>query len=113
MSPENKSDKSLVIVESPAKARTLNRYLGSGYSVKASMGHVKDLPEKELGVGSLYEGRNMDIPHYLDNALKAHNLYRKARIEFYRCLRDAVAFHARPGADLDAECRRLLASLER
>ena len=42
--------KSLVIVESPAKAKTINRYLGSAYTVKASMGHVMDLPKKELGV---------------------------------------------------------------
>ena len=42
--------KSLVIVESPAKARTINRYLGRDYSVKASMGHVRDLPKKKLGV---------------------------------------------------------------
>jgi DNA topoisomerase I len=42
--------KSLVIVESPAKARTINKYLGSDYTVKASMGHVMDLPKKNLGV---------------------------------------------------------------
>jgi len=42
--------KSLVIVESPAKARTINRYLGSDYTVKASMGHVMDLPKRDLGV---------------------------------------------------------------
>jgi len=42
--------KSLVIVESPAKAKTVNRYLGSGYLVKASMGHIRDLPKKKLGV---------------------------------------------------------------
>ena len=42
--------KSLVIVESPAKARTIGRYLGSGYLVKASMGHVRDLPQKKFGV---------------------------------------------------------------
>jgi len=40
----------LVIVESPAKARTINRYLGSDYQVKASMGHVRDLPSRELGI---------------------------------------------------------------
>jgi DNA topoisomerase-1 len=42
--------KSLVIVESPAKAKTVNHYLGKDYVVKASMGHVRDLPEKKLGV---------------------------------------------------------------
>ena len=42
--------KTLVIVESPAKARTIARYLGAGYTVKASMGHVRDLPKKGLGV---------------------------------------------------------------
>jgi len=40
----------LVIVESPAKARTIGRYLGSGYTVKASMGHIRDLPKSTLGV---------------------------------------------------------------
>ena len=41
---------SLVIVESPAKARTLGRYLGRGYSVVASVGHVRDLPKNDLGI---------------------------------------------------------------
>ncbi|MDQ4005005.1 MAG: toprim domain-containing protein, partial [Actinomycetota bacterium] len=36
--------KNLVIVESPTKAKTLERYLGKGFSVKASLGHIRDLP---------------------------------------------------------------------
>src|SRR5438876_9858072 len=45
-----KNGKHLVIVESPAKAKTINKYLGDGYIVKASMGHVRDLPSKGMGV---------------------------------------------------------------
>ena len=48
------SHKSLVIVESPAKAKTINHYLGPDYEVKASMGHIRDLPSK---------GLNIDIEH--------------------------------------------------
>jgi len=42
--------KSLIIVESPAKARTIAKYLGRGYQVLASVGHVKDLPKSKLGI---------------------------------------------------------------
>ena len=52
--------KSLVIVESPAKAKTINKILGKDFGVKASVGHVKDLPKKELGV----DVNNDFAPHY-------------------------------------------------
>ena len=42
--------KGLVIVESPTKAKTIQKYLGTGYEVEASLGHIKDLPKKSLGV---------------------------------------------------------------
>src|SRR5436309_8064079 len=42
--------KKLVVVESPTKAKTLERFLGRGYSVKASFGHIRDLPKNKIGV---------------------------------------------------------------
>ncbi len=53
--------KTLVIVESPAKAKTINKYLGSDYIVEASIGHVKDLPKSKLGVDT----DNGYIPKYI------------------------------------------------
>jgi len=47
---QREAGRRLIIVESPAKARTIGRYLGSGFDVAASVGHVKDLPGDELGV---------------------------------------------------------------
>ena len=46
----NENSKTLVIVESPAKAKTINKYLGKEYIVKSSVGHIKDLPSYTLGV---------------------------------------------------------------
>ena len=40
----------LVIVESPAKAKTIEKYLGKKYKVKASMGHIRDLPKSQMGI---------------------------------------------------------------
>ena len=42
--------KNLVIVESPAKGKTIEKYLGKDFTVKASFGHIRDLPERSLGV---------------------------------------------------------------
>ncbi|HEX2326500.1 MAG TPA: DNA topoisomerase, partial [Chloroflexota bacterium] len=47
--------KKLVIVESPAKAKTIEKFLGRGYAVKASLGHVRDLPKRRLGVDVEHE----------------------------------------------------------
>jgi DNA topoisomerase-1 len=51
--------KNLVIVESPAKAKTINKFIGSDYIVKASVGHVRDLPKSDLGVDE-----ETFLPHY-------------------------------------------------
>ncbi|MCS7204865.1 MAG: type I DNA topoisomerase [Leptospiraceae bacterium] len=48
--PSELKDKTLVVVESPAKAKTINKYLGKNYIVEACMGHVMDLPKSRLGV---------------------------------------------------------------
>ena len=56
--------KSLVIVESPAKAKTIGKYLGSGYAVKATVGHIRDLPVKSIGIDTEhgFEPQYVTIP---------------------------------------------------
>ena len=53
--------KTLVIVESPAKAKTIGKFLGRNYTVKASMGHVRDLPRSQFGV----DAENNYQPKYI------------------------------------------------
>jgi len=57
----------LVIVESPAKAKTIQKYLGKDYSVIASMGHVRDLPKSKISV----DLENGFVPHYVEIESKA------------------------------------------
>ena len=76
--------KSLIIVESPAKARTLKKYLGKDYDVKASVGHIRDLPVNKLGVDVkkdfapqyvTIKGKSNIISDLKKAALKADNIY--------------------------------------
>ncbi len=61
------SQSSLVIVESPSKAKTIGRYLGTEYTVKASMGHLRDLPKSTMGV----DLENGFVPEYIPMESKA------------------------------------------
>src|SRR5919112_5837584 len=76
--------KSLVIVESPAKAKTIGKYLGSQYIVKASLGHIKDLPKKDLAVAvdgdfrpsyQIIEGKKKLITELKQAAKKVESIY--------------------------------------
>ncbi len=80
----NSGGRALVIVESPKKARSINKFLGSGYVVKASMGHVRDLPDRKLGLDVLkgyeatYEimkGKKETITELKREAAKASIVY--------------------------------------
>ena len=61
--------KALVIVESPTKAKTINKYLGKQFVVKASLGHIKDLPKRDLAV---------DIEHGFEPRYEIHRRQEEA-----------------------------------
>jgi DNA topoisomerase-1 len=84
--------RSLVIVESPAKAKTIKKYLGRGYDVKASIGHVIDLPKSELGVD-------------VDNGFEPKYVTIKGKLKVLRELKQAgkAADQVLLATDLDRE----------
>ena len=76
--------RSLVIVESPAKARTINRYLGKDYTVKSSVGHVRDLPTKGKGVDPKQRAKQAAKTRKLSPRKKAEHKKRRAREQLIR-----------------------------
>lgn len=97
----------LVVVESPAKAKTINKYLGSDYVVRASMGHVRDLPENGLAVDiengfaptyELVPGRRKVIAELRKLAEKAEAVYLATDLDREG---EAIAWHLAQSLDLD------------
>lgn len=86
--------KSLVIVESPAKAKTINKYLGKDFLVMASMGHVRDLPTNKLGV----DLEKSFEPHYIVMPSK-----RKVISELRAAAKNADAVYLAPDPDREGE----------
>lgn len=86
--------KPLIIVESPAKARTITKYLGKSYNVMASVGHVKDLPTSKLGV----DIENGFTPHYITIKGKA-----KILTEIKKAAKSASKIFLCPDPDREGE----------
>jgi DNA topoisomerase-1 len=86
--------KSLVVVESPAKARTINKYLGSRYVVRASMGHVRDLPKGRLGI---------DLEHGFEPDYTTIRGKAKVVSELRRLAHSADAVYLAPDQDREGE----------
>ena len=97
--------KSLVIVESPAKAKTINKYLGDDYTVMASIGHIKDLPARELGV----DVDNDFEPHYevIPDTKKRNNKKVVSDLKKAAKISDAIYLAADPDREGEAICQHL------
>src|SRR5512140_1645550 len=97
--------KNLVIVESPAKAKTINKYLGSDYTVMASIGHIKDLPARELGV----DVDNDFEPHYevIPDTKKRNNKKVVSDLKKAAKTSDAIYLAADPDREGEAICQHL------
>ncbi|HLK31638.1 MAG TPA: type I DNA topoisomerase, partial [Terriglobales bacterium] len=86
--------KGLVIVESPAKAKTIKKYLGRGYEVEASLGHVKDLPKSKLGV---------DIQNDFETDYIVIPGKEKVLTKLKKLAKDAEAIYLAPDPDREGE----------
>ncbi|MBX3281528.1 MAG: type I DNA topoisomerase [Acidobacteria bacterium] len=97
--------KNLVIVESPAKAKTINKYLGSDYTVLASIGHIKDLPAKDLGV----DIENNFEPHYevIPDTKKRNNKKVVSELKKAAKASEAIYLAADPDREGEAICQHL------
>ncbi|MEZ5427226.1 MAG: type I DNA topoisomerase [Pyrinomonadaceae bacterium] len=97
--------KNLVIVESPAKAKTINKYLGNDYKVLASIGHIKDLPSKELGV----DVENNFEPTYvvIPDKKKRNNKKTVAELKKAAKASEAIYLAADPDREGEAICQHL------
>ncbi len=97
--------KNLVIVESPAKAKTINKYLGKDFIVMASIGHIKDLPSKDLGV----DIQNNFEPHYeiIPDTRKRNNKKIVADLKKTAKTADAIYLAADPDREGEAICQHL------
>src|SRR5438128_6473357 len=97
--------KNLVVVESPAKAKTINKYLGKDFIVKASIGHIKDLPSKGLGV----DVQNNFAPEYeiIPDTRKRNNKKIVADLKKTAKAVDAIYLAADPDREGEAICQHL------
>src|SRR5713226_8761739 len=97
--------KNLVIVESPAKAKTINKYLGKDFVVMASIGHIKDLPAKSLGV----DVQNNFQPEYeiIPDSRKRNNKKIVADLKKTAKAVDAIYLAADPDREGEAICQHL------